>query len=941
MGRTTLFLATSGDIEMYDDVSTPLNFSIADIRSPEKRNGNYSKTIKIPGTKNNNLIFGNIFDINISNGSFNPNIKVKAQLIIDDEEQINGYLQLLNIIINDDSKIEYEVIIIGNVGNIFNELGNSLLTDLDFSEYNHTYDYATQVASWSNTYLNGYVYPLIDYGFDNDLTKINVEHLFPALFLKVYIVKILNSANYTYTSAFFDSAFFQKLIIPTNALKLILTDAQIQLRLFEATQTAPIVKTLSTTDNVPRFDVIYNNEVSDVSGLYNNTTGVFTVANRGYYSFSASGNITYNTTPTSGTMRSWADEIFILRSTNGGASYSQLASTYNGHTANGTFSTYVGITNIYLNAGDKIKIAILYDGTDLGTNYTGTITINGGSFSNMVVNNGLLEDDTLDVNTCIPVNIKQKDFLLSVIKMFNLYVDIDRNNDKNLIIEPRDDFYAGGTNIDWTYKLDNSKDIEYHPMGDLDFKEFIYNYTEDNDFFNKKYKDTYLEVYGRYRNIVNNEFLTGTNETKIIFSPTPLVGDNSNDRIIPRIWDVDNTNIVRARAFNIRILYLGGIKTSNVSYQYNGQSSGVHIVTDYLYAGHLDNPASPTLDLSFGIPREVYYDATSYTNNNLYNKYHKKFIEEITDSDSKIATGYFYLKPSDIRNIDFRNQFYFENQYFRLNKIYDYDPLKHETTRCEFIKIKDAGTFTTSIFDVFGGAVEIGDEIAPLITIPNRDTYNNIIINGISRSLVTGNGNILDSNLRGIILQGNSNIIGNSTNVALLGSSGDIIGSNSSNILLVSSSGDIIGSNTRNVTLINTSDITVNESNVTYIGGNLIVGPVIDGIYGPTLFNTTNVSSSISYKCQWMRIRNTITVSGKLELTATTTGLNTVLGISLPISTSILADEQCAGTAFSTEVSGMGAGILGSISDNRANLQFIASSMTSHIWAFTFTYSIA
>jgi hypothetical protein len=219
MSRTKIFLPSSGSIDMYDDVSTPLNFSIADIRFPEKRNSNYSKTIKIPGTKNNNLLFGNIFDVNVTDGSFNPNAKVKGILTIDDENQINGYIQMLSITINDDSKIEYEVMILGNVGNIFNALGTAELTALDLSDYDHTYDYATQVASWTNTYVNGYCYPLIDYGFDNDLSKVDVEHLLPALFLRTYIDKIFQSVGYTYTSSFFNIDYFKKLIVPANASK--------------------------------------------------------------------------------------------------------------------------------------------------------------------------------------------------------------------------------------------------------------------------------------------------------------------------------------------------------------------------------------------------------------------------------------------------------------------------------------------------------------------------------------------------------------------------------------------------------------------------------------------------------------------------------------------------------------------------------------------------
>ena len=55
--RTRLELGTSGTIDLNDDIPYSLNYSIADVREPDKRNASFSKTITIPGSKNNNKIF--------------------------------------------------------------------------------------------------------------------------------------------------------------------------------------------------------------------------------------------------------------------------------------------------------------------------------------------------------------------------------------------------------------------------------------------------------------------------------------------------------------------------------------------------------------------------------------------------------------------------------------------------------------------------------------------------------------------------------------------------------------------------------------------------------------------------------------------------------------------------------------------------------------------
>ena len=85
--------------------------------------------------------------------------------------------------------------------------------------------------------------------------------------------------------------------------------------------------------------------------------------------------------------------------------------------------------------------------------FTGTIALNvaNGVFKNQVANNNYIEGDTIDFNNVIPKKIKQKDFFMSIVKMFNLYIQPDENNDKNLLIEPREDFY-NNTIVDWSEK---------------------------------------------------------------------------------------------------------------------------------------------------------------------------------------------------------------------------------------------------------------------------------------------------------------------------------------------------------------------------------------------------------------------------------------------------------------------------------------------------------
>jgi hypothetical protein len=121
------------------------------------------------------------------------------------------------------------------------------------------------------------------------------------------------------------------------------------------------------------------------------------------------------------------------------------------------------------------------------------------------------------------------------------------------------------------------------------------------------------------------------------------------------------------------------------------------------------------------VPKEIYYVpawAATYTNNNIYNSFWKQFIDEITDKDSSLVTGWFHLTPADIAMLDFRHVYRFGFQNYRLNRIYDYNPVQDGLTKCEFIKTKTAIPFVPSSVLLVGGRDSMfdGGELGPSLT---------------------------------------------------------------------------------------------------------------------------------------------------------------------------------------------------------------------------------
>ena len=136
---------------------------------------------------------------------------------------------------------------------------------------------------------------------------------------------------------------------------------------------------------------------------------------------------------------------------------------------------------------------------------------------------------------------------------------------------------------------------------------------------------------------------------------------------------------------NIRILFskkITGISGWNIK---NGGTD--HIKNTYGYAGHLDDPATPTYDLNYGAAQEVYATLSTYPSRNLFNEYWSGYIAEIADKDSKLLKCYVHLTPLDVAQLDFAKFVFIDGLLFRINKVEDYDPANNELTRVELLKV--------------------------------------------------------------------------------------------------------------------------------------------------------------------------------------------------------------------------------------------------------------
>lgn len=214
-----------GDQLGYLDVKAGTNFpiskSIGDIRDLSSRSGSFSKTITLPGSKNNNLMLNNYFDLKVESGKFDIN-KIQKCTVIQNGIIIfdNVYLRLLRVINKENrgeemyDEIEYEVQIRDSVSDFFKDTNNKYLNELSgWGVFSHEYNVSNILSSFTHTVDNGYKYTM---PYIQDSNAYSIQEFLPGIYAKQYFDRIhkQNGYSYEWPSLTADTIQFDTLLIP-------------------------------------------------------------------------------------------------------------------------------------------------------------------------------------------------------------------------------------------------------------------------------------------------------------------------------------------------------------------------------------------------------------------------------------------------------------------------------------------------------------------------------------------------------------------------------------------------------------------------------------------------------------------------------------------------------------------------------------------------------
>ena len=252
-------------------------------------------------------------------------------------------------------------------------------------------------------------------------------------------------------------------------------------------------------------------------------------------------------------------------------------------------------------------------------------------------------------------------------------------------------------------------------------------------------------------------------------------------------------------------------------------------------------------------------------------------------------------------------------------------------------------------FDVSGNTVDTVTDYYGIAITDSHDfrcrgnQTKNTGLNGI-RFSTEGSGTVAAVN--GVV---DGNIVTNA-NVNLSVNTGDGSGiSVASKCSRLSLTGNVVNGTSHTYAIF----LGASTSNIEVLGTNLAVGTLGTiyntvvynripggGAYIPTLTLMTNVTAATARLCKWEWSGNNIRVTGRVAITPTVgSSTTTQLGISLPVPSNLQDTNQdltgSAATAFN-----LSAAIFSDITNDMAQFQFTAPNTGSHIFFFSFIYTV-
>lgn len=248
-------------LDLYGNEDIKMEVSYGEVQDITAKNSPFTKRFKLPGSKNNNIIFNHFYDFAVSTIDFDVNDKFVAQLEYNGAVLYDGYLRL-NSTTRTNDEVIYDVSFYSEVGNLISNIKDKYLYELDFTDYTFT-GYSSNLDGYlldddldptltgdSRPYVNGSVYfgivskgyvysadtstnavselqagiiPRLNWSQDTSLTastwnttnrEVPYTYTTPSIRVKDFYERIFSEGGYNINSDFFNTAYFKRFYLP-------------------------------------------------------------------------------------------------------------------------------------------------------------------------------------------------------------------------------------------------------------------------------------------------------------------------------------------------------------------------------------------------------------------------------------------------------------------------------------------------------------------------------------------------------------------------------------------------------------------------------------------------------------------------------------------------------------------------------------------------------
>lgn len=529
-------------------------------------------------------------------------------------------------------------VISGNA-NIFNSFVDLTLQDLRFPELDHLYDLFQVTFNINNSYTDGFIYPLIDYGrttaptiYDKVVRMFpdNDQNIFPAMFERYVFEAIFAAQGYSVAGDFFDDAFFSKCIIPY-----VNEEFKNGARYAEENQIDFTGGALSNFYGITGdfFNVIDDSQFFIVAG---SATVIATTAT---IFFELTGDITSN-------------EVILSGS---GVTYNVgLSMVLNGVLVTDTFVTVV--------PADIIELAVFITLTALQAIPVNSsnifFTLTNGGYNSVEFSNAILYGDEVQMEAQLPA-MTQTDYVKSVMHRFGLIVQTD-NLSKICTFYSLDEVSQKKYGVyNFTQYLTNiepfgysRKETRFESYGKIN----VFSYSKDETVTPAILINGNFFPYGTAKfNLTDNTLQKFAEILDVAFSGTNDIAPAGvlNEWLakIPHWIETDVIGVYEPQEIEPRCLYLNYKQVINVS------------IDAGIYGTNVEaNAAIANFDIP-NVPKTLHFSK-------LISNYYPRFVSEILGDTLKLEVWCF-LPAILISEFDHRKPVYFAQfgAYFYVNQI--------------------------------------------------------------------------------------------------------------------------------------------------------------------------------------------------------------------------------------------------------------------------------